>query len=47
MVLNSAASIYIAKENITFEEAIKMAEDMIDSGKAKEKLEKFIELTNR
>lgn len=47
VILNSAASIYIAKENITFEEAIKIAEDMIDSGKAKEKLEKFIELSNQ
>ena len=37
----------IAKEDITFKDAIKIAEDMIDSGKAKEKLEKFIELSKQ
>lgn len=47
VVLNSAACIYMAKDNITFEEAIKIAEEIIDSGKAKAQLDKFIEISNQ
>ncbi|MBQ2801382.1 MAG: anthranilate phosphoribosyltransferase [Lachnospiraceae bacterium] len=47
VVLNSAACIYMAKDNVTFEDAIKMAEEIIDSGKAKEQLDKFIEISNQ
>jgi anthranilate phosphoribosyltransferase len=47
VVLNSAACIYMAKDNITFEEAIKMAEEIIDSGKSKAQLDKFIEISNQ
>ena len=47
VVLNSAACIYMAKDNITFEEAIKMAEEIIDSGKSKAHLDKFIEISNQ
>lgn len=47
VVLNSAACIYIANDNMTFEDAIKVAEDIIDSGKAKAKLDKFIEISNQ
>lgn len=47
VVLNSAACIYMAKDNITFEDAIKMAEEIIDSGKAKAQLDKFIEISNQ
>jgi len=46
VVLNSAAAIYLAKDGITFNEAIKIAEDTIDSGKALEQLNKFITLSN-
>lgn len=47
VVLNSAACIYMAKDNMTFEDAIKEAEDIIDSGKAKAQLDKFIEISNQ
>lgn len=47
VVLNSAACIYIANDNLTFEDAIKAAEDIIDSGKAKAQLDKFIEISNQ
>lgn len=47
VVLNSAACIYMAKDNLTFKEAIKAAEDIIDSGKAKEQLQKFVEISNQ
>lgn len=47
VVLNSAACIYMAKDGITFEDAIKVAEDMIDSGKAKAQLDKFVEISNQ
>lgn len=46
VVLNSAAATYLAKDGITFNEAIKIAEDTIDSGKALEQLNKFITLSN-
>ncbi|WP_313525151.1 anthranilate phosphoribosyltransferase [Anaerotignum sp.] len=45
VVLNSAAALYVAK-NIPFEDAIKEVEELIDSGKAMEQLEKFIRLSN-
>ncbi len=46
VVLNAAAGIYIAR-HVTWEDAVKLAEDMIDSGKAMEKLKAFVEATNR
>lgn len=45
VVLNSAAAICIAKPHINFEDAIKIAEDTIDSKKAFNQLNKFIELS--
>lgn len=45
ILLNSAAAIAVAKE-ISMEEAIKIAQDVIDSKKAMQKLEDFICLTN-
>lgn len=45
VVLNSAAAVHIAK-GISIEEAIKVVEETIDSGKALAQLEKFVELTN-
>ena len=47
VVLNAAACIYMAKDHVTLKEAVKIAEDVIDSGKAKEQLEKFIEISNQ
>ncbi len=46
VVLNAAACIYIAGKTDTMEEAVKVAEEMIDSGKAMEVLNRFIALTN-
>jgi len=47
VVLNSAAALYVAKKSITIEDAIGLAEETIDSGLAMERLERFIELSNR
>lgn len=46
VVLNAAACIYIAGKADSIEAAVKVAEEMIDSGKAMEVLNKFVELTN-
>ena len=46
VVLNAAACIYIAKKADTLQEAVKIAEDMIDSGKASEVLKEYVTLTN-
>lgn len=47
VVLNSAAGLYIADDNVSsLEEAVKIIEEVIDSGKALEKLEQFIAMTN-
>lgn len=46
VVLNAAACIYIAKKADSMEAAVKIAEDMIDSGKAMEVLNQFVALTN-
>lgn len=46
VVLNAAACIYMVRDNITLKEAVKIAEELIDSGKAKEQLERFIKLSN-
>jgi anthranilate phosphoribosyltransferase len=45
VVLNSAAAIYVAKPNLTLPEAIKIAEETIDSGKASAQLDRFIKLS--
>lgn len=47
VVLNAGAAIYIAKQNISMEKATREAEDIIDSGKAMEKLNQLIAATNR
>jgi anthranilate phosphoribosyltransferase len=45
VVLNSAAAIYIAKPDISLPEAIKIAQETIDCGKAKAQLERFVKLS--
>lgn len=45
VVMNTAAALHIAK-GVSIEEGVKMAQELIDSGKAKAQLEKFIELSN-
>ena len=47
VVLNAAACIYIAKKADTMQEAVKIAEEMIDSGKAMEVLNQFVAMTNK
>lgn len=47
VVLNAAACIYIAGKADTMKAAVGIAEEMIDSGKAMEVLNQFIELTNK
>lgn len=46
VVLNSAMALYLGIDNCTVSECIKLAQDMIDSGKAAAKLEQFRLLTN-
>jgi anthranilate phosphoribosyltransferase len=44
--LNAGASLYIAGKAATMEEGVKMAESIIDSGAALEKLNEFIKESN-
>lgn len=46
VLLNSAVCLYMAYNNITLRECVKLAADTIDSGKAMEQLNKFIKLSN-
>ena len=45
--LNAGAAIYIAGKAKDMIEGVKMAEELIDNGKAAEKLQQFIEETNK
>ncbi|MDE6433183.1 MAG: anthranilate phosphoribosyltransferase [Lachnospiraceae bacterium] len=47
VVMNAAACIYVAGKAQSLQEAAKIAEEMIDSGKAMEVLNQFVELTNK
>ncbi len=46
VILNSAAALYIAREDLNFESAISEIESIIDNGKAMDKLEDFIRVSN-
>lgn len=46
VVLNSAAGLYVAGVVESISDGVKLAEEIIDSGKAFTQLEKFIEFTN-
>jgi anthranilate phosphoribosyltransferase len=46
VLLNSAVCLYMFYNNITMRECIRMAADIIDSGRAMEQLNKFIRLSN-
>lgn len=46
VLLNSGVCLYMTYNDITLRECIKMSEDMIDSGKAMEQLNRFIQLSN-
>ncbi|MDR2493761.1 MAG: anthranilate phosphoribosyltransferase [Spirochaetaceae bacterium] len=47
VALNSGAALYIARPSLTIAQAIRIAEETIDSGKALAHLERFIELSNK
>ena len=47
VLLNSAAGLYVAGKVDSLQDGIKLAEEIIDSGKALNQLERFIEVTNR
>lgn len=46
VLLNSAVCLYMSYNNITLRECVKLAAETIDSGKAMEQLNKFIQLSN-
>ena len=47
VLLNSAAGLYVAGKVDSIDEGVKLAEEIIDSGKALNQLLNFIEVTNR
>lgn len=46
VLLNSAVCLYMSYNNITLRECVKLAAETIDSGRAMEQLNKFIQLSN-
>ncbi|MDO5549910.1 MAG: anthranilate phosphoribosyltransferase [Lachnospiraceae bacterium] len=46
VILNSAAALYVAGKADSIQEGVALAREVIDSGKALEQLEKFIQLSN-
>ena len=46
VLLNAGAAIYLASDNLTMQDAIEKAKDIITSGAAKKQLEKFVEKSN-
>ena len=46
VLLNAGAAFHISKENVSVEQGIEMAREIIDSGKALKQLDAFIKLTN-
>ncbi|MBO5622629.1 MAG: anthranilate phosphoribosyltransferase, partial [Butyrivibrio sp.] len=47
VLLNAGASLYIAGKADSFKNGVKLAEELISSGKATETLEKIVEVSNR
>jgi anthranilate phosphoribosyltransferase len=45
VLLNSAAAIHVARPDVPITDAIEIARETIDSGKAREQLERFVSLT--
>ena len=45
VLLNAGTGIFIGRDDITMEDSIKLAAEMIDSGKAYEKMEQFVKAT--
>jgi anthranilate phosphoribosyltransferase len=46
VLLNSAVCLYMFYNNITLRECVRMAADVIDSGRAMEQLNRFVKLSN-
>jgi anthranilate phosphoribosyltransferase len=46
VVLNSALCLYMSYNNTTLRECVRMAGELIDNGKAREQLDRFIRLSN-
>ena len=46
VVMNAGAALYVAKKADSLEDGVRMAERLIDSGKAMEKLDEFIRMSN-
>lgn len=46
IILNSAAALYLAKDDLSLKDAIYEIENIIDSGKALQKLNEFVKLSN-
>lgn len=46
-VINAGAALYVAGKADSFEAGVRLAEEMIDSGKAYEQLQKFVALSNQ
>jgi anthranilate phosphoribosyltransferase len=46
ILLNSAAALYISASATTIQDGIRLAAESIDSGKARQKLEQLVEMTN-
>ena len=47
VLINSAVALYTALENKTLKECVKMAAELIDSGKALAKMQEFVEATRK
>ena len=47
VLINSAVALYTALEGKSLKECVQMAAGLIDSGKALEKMQKFVEATQR
>ena len=46
VVLNAGAALYLGGKADSIKDGVRLAEDIIDSGKAKKKLEDFIKFSN-
>ena len=47
VVLNSAAALYLARDNLDLRQAVALAQETIDSGAARRQLDRFVELSNQ
>ncbi|MBP3214847.1 MAG: anthranilate phosphoribosyltransferase, partial [Clostridium sp.] len=47
VLMNAGAALYIGGKADSMEDGIRLAAELIDSGKAYEKLEQFVEVSNR